>query len=83
MSETYEIHDVTDWPQVATEQMGTKRKFWCRHPDDYLTLFKQSRTHAGEHWSEKIAGGTRGADRTSSRRDRVGDSRRQSWDDLP
>ena len=55
MSETYEIHDVTDWPQVATEQMGTKRKFWCRHPDDYLTLFKQSRTHAGEHWSEKIA----------------------------
>ena len=55
MSESYEIHDVTDWPQVAMEQMGTKRKFWCRHPDDYLTLFKQSRTHAGEHWSEKIA----------------------------
>jgi len=55
MTETYDIHDVTDWPQIAPEQMGTKSKFWCRHPDDYLTLFKQSRTHHGEHWSEKVA----------------------------
>ncbi len=55
MSGTYDIHDVTDWPQIVTEQMGTKRKFWCQHPNGDLTLFKQSRTHAGEHWSEKIA----------------------------
>jgi len=55
MTQTYAIHDVTDWPQIATEQMGTKRKFWCLHPNGDLTLFKQSRTHAGEHWSEKIA----------------------------
>lgn len=57
MSGAYEIHDVTDWPQIATEQMGTKFKFWCRRPDDCpsLFLFKQSRPHAGEHWSEKIA----------------------------
>ena len=55
MSQTYDILDVSDWSQISTEQMGTKPKFWCVHLDGYPTLFKQSRTHAGEHWSEKIA----------------------------
>ena len=51
----YDIHDVTDWPRIGVEQMGTKRKFWCRHPQGHLCLFKFSRPHAGEDWSEKIA----------------------------
>ena len=55
MSEPYIIQDVTDWPQIAWEQMGTKRKFWCQHPDGHRCLFKFSRSHAGEDWSEKIA----------------------------
>ena len=51
----YDISDVTDWPRIGVEQMGTKRKFWCRHPQGHLCLFKFSRQHAGEDWSEKNA----------------------------
>lgn len=45
-----------DWPRVR-EDMGSKRKFWCRapDPDGRLWLFKAPRSGTGEHWAEKIA----------------------------
>lgn len=51
---TFPVLDATNWTRLAPEQMGTKRKFWCRHPAGYPCLFKFSRSHSGEHWSEKI-----------------------------
>ena len=48
-------YDISDWKPLSTEQMGTKPKFWCLSPDGERYLFKESRSHAGEHWSEKIA----------------------------
>lgn len=35
--------------------MGTKPKFWCLDSSGAEFLFKESRWHSGEHWSEKIA----------------------------
>jgi hypothetical protein len=55
MTIVYAVEDVTAWPRIGVEQMGTKRKFWCRHPRGPLCLFKFSRAQAGEAWSEKIA----------------------------
>ncbi len=51
----FPIIDVTAWERLNTEQMGTKPKFWCL--DQYGTqfLFKESRSHAGENWAEKVA----------------------------
>jgi hypothetical protein len=37
------------------EQLGSKRKFWFRHADDELWLFKYARPGTGEHWAEKTA----------------------------
>lgn len=55
MSDFFPIMNVSDWARVGIEQMGTKRKFWCRAPDGRLWMFKFSRQHAGEDWSEKLA----------------------------
>jgi len=51
----FPIIDVTAWEQLNKEQMGTKPKFWCQDHSGNEFLFKESRSHAGEHWSEKIA----------------------------
>src|SRR6266568_7480059 len=45
----------TDSPQVI-EQLGSKPKFWFRIEGDAQPwLFKFTREHTGEDWSEKIA----------------------------
>ena len=42
---------------LQPEDMGGKRKFWYRQPeeDDIPWLFKYPRGDSGEHWAEKIA----------------------------
>ena len=42
---------------LQPEDMGGKRKFWYRQPeeDDIPWLFKYPRGGSGEHWAEKIA----------------------------
>lgn len=51
----FPVVDVTGWERLNTEQMGTKPKFWCLDKSGNKCLFKESRSHAGEHWSEKLA----------------------------
>lgn len=51
----FPIVDVSDWERLNTEQMGTKPKFWCLDNSGNEFLFKESRPHAGEYWSEKLA----------------------------
>ncbi|MBD3676056.1 MAG: hypothetical protein HUJ26_21310 [Planctomycetaceae bacterium] len=51
----FPVIDVSNWERLSMEQMGTKPKFWCQSEDGGEYLFKESRSHAGEHWSEKIA----------------------------
>jgi hypothetical protein len=42
--------------QQQSEQMGSKRKFWCCDlQSSRWFLFKYSRVNTGEHWSEKVA----------------------------
>lgn len=36
------------------EKLGSKEKFWFRHNDGRLWLFKYPRRGSGEHWAEKI-----------------------------
>lgn len=53
MFEIMELH--SDSPEVI-EQLGSKPKFWFRlDGDDQPWLFKYTREHTGEDWSEKIA----------------------------
>ncbi|HZG42418.1 MAG TPA: hypothetical protein VEY93_05610 [Longimicrobium sp.] len=51
----YDIFSVPTDAAEAAEQMGTKRKFWFRHPDLGWCLFKLARPETGEDWSEKVA----------------------------
>lgn len=51
----YPVVDISEWALLSDESVGAKPKSWCLDPDDEKFLFKQSRLHAGEHWSEKIA----------------------------
>jgi hypothetical protein len=51
----YDIFSVPPDAAEAPEQMGTKRKFWFRHPDLGMCLFKLARPGTGEDWSEKVA----------------------------
>ena len=51
----FPVFDVSRWERHDTEQMGTKPKFWCLDPSGVEFLFKESRRHSGEHWSEKVA----------------------------
>ena len=39
----------------AEEAMGSKFKFWYRHPELGDCLFKRARPNTGEDWSEKVA----------------------------
>ncbi|MBI3321425.1 MAG: HipA domain-containing protein [Candidatus Omnitrophica bacterium] len=55
MTSSYPIHSISAQPEWI-EQMGSKRKFWFRRPDDgQQWLFKFSREGTGEDWAEKIA----------------------------
>ncbi len=54
-SEPFRVFDVSAWPRTREEQVGSKRKFWCQGQNNAMYLFKYSRRHAGEDWSEKIA----------------------------
>jgi hypothetical protein len=54
-SNMFPVIDVTAWERLNTEQMGTKPKFWCLDNSGGKFLFKESRSHTGENWSEKIA----------------------------
>lgn len=51
----YPIISVPSDAAEAPEQMGTKRKFWFRHPHFGMCLFKLARPDTGEDWSEKVA----------------------------
>ena len=55
MSNLFPIIDVPDNAAEAQEAMGTKFKFWYRHPELDNCLFKLARPETGEDWSEKIA----------------------------
>jgi hypothetical protein len=49
---------IIDVPTDAAEEieaMGTKYKFWFKHPEFGYCLYKQARPNTGEDWSEKIA----------------------------
>jgi hypothetical protein len=62
MSSDPAIIDVSAWPREDIEQMGSKAKFWCRSPvGNQLWLFKFSRRHSGEDWSETVAAQIAGA----------------------
>ena len=37
------------------ETMGTKSKFWFKHPELGRCLYKRIRPDTGEDWSEKVA----------------------------
>lgn len=61
----FPILDVSSWPAIAPEQMGTKAKQWIEDPDGRRWLFKEVRAKAmpsgatrtfGEDWSEKLGG---------------------------
>ena len=51
----FSIIDISDWTKLTPEQMGTKPKFWCLDSQGDEYLFKETRSHSGEHWSEKLA----------------------------
>ncbi len=53
----YPICDVTHWPAVGDEMMGSKPKCWLVRPDDNVKwLFKEKhRLNSEDDWSEKIA----------------------------
>lgn len=51
----YEIFSVPRDAAEATEQMGTKEKFWFSHPELGTCLYKRAREGSGEDWSEKVA----------------------------
>jgi hypothetical protein len=55
MSALFPIFEIPDDAAQAEEPMGTKFKFWYRHPDLGNCLFKLARPNTGEDWSEKIA----------------------------
>lgn len=55
MSNEFPVFEVPANAAEAEEAMGTKRKFWFRHPSLGKCLFKQARQGTGEDWSEKMA----------------------------
>ncbi len=58
MSDRYPIVEVDPEWETGPEQMGSKRKFWFRRPEDPdgpNWLFKFPQGDTGGHWAEKIA----------------------------
>jgi hypothetical protein len=50
----YPIIVVPDGAAELTEQLGTKFKFWYRHPEFGRSLFKEGRPNTGENWAERL-----------------------------
>lgn len=55
MSKKFSIFEISPEAPEESEAMGTKEKFWFRHKDLGLCLYKKARPNTGEDWSEKIA----------------------------
>ena len=53
--EPFQIYDITAIEPDAPEPMGTKEKYWLRHPELGPCLFKKARENTGEDWAEKCA----------------------------
>lgn len=54
MVEEFPIVEVPLDAPEASEEMGTKEKFWFRNGNQRLCLYKKARPETGEDWSEKI-----------------------------
>lgn len=54
MNDFFPTIEVPDDADQSTEDMGTKYKFWYRHPELGRCLFKQARPNTGEDWAEKL-----------------------------
>jgi hypothetical protein len=56
MAYHYAIDRVDRAWAFESEEMGSKRKFWYRHPKTKAEwLFKYPNPGTGEHWAEKVA----------------------------
>ncbi|MBD2465506.1 HipA-like protein [Oscillatoria sp. FACHB-1407] len=55
MSYQFPIFEVPVDAAEAEEAMGSRFKFWFKHPEFGNCLFKQTRSNTGEDWTEKIA----------------------------
>jgi hypothetical protein len=55
VSKKFPIFEISPEAPEASEAMGTKEKFWLRHEELGLCLYKKARENTGEDWSEKIA----------------------------
>ena len=57
MSDPYQILGVWDEWVRDPEDMGSKKKFWYRRPEEEerYWLFKYPQSNTGQHWAEKIA----------------------------
>ena len=55
MNKSFSIYSIAADAAQAEEAMGTKFKFWTRHPALGNCLFKVARPGTGEDWSEKAA----------------------------
>lgn len=55
MSDPFPIIEVPLDASQDIEDLGTKEKFWFRHPSLGCCLFKKARLNTGEDWAEKIA----------------------------
>ena len=56
VSDPYPIVEVQPEWVLESEEMGSKRKFWYRRPEDTaIWLFKYPQDNTGQHWAEKIA----------------------------
>ena len=57
MSDQFPIISVRqeDYQLSHDETMGTKSKFWFRHPELGRCLYKHIRPNTGEDWAEKVA----------------------------
>jgi hypothetical protein len=54
VNDLFPIIEVPDDADQSNEDMGTKYKFWYRHPELGRCLFKQARPNTGEDWAEKL-----------------------------
>lgn len=55
MTDEFPIIEVPLEASESEEAMGTKEKFWFRHQELGLCLYKKARQNTGEDWAEKIA----------------------------
>lgn len=55
MGDKFPIITISPEAPEESEAMGTKEKFWFRHEELGLCLYKKARQNTGEDWSEKIA----------------------------